>query len=78
MVDRLCTFCSRHESDKRPWVPSNPGLGCTYGYAHEFPEAPVVKAKPEKKTDKKLCIKCGLHPKNPAFATKVCEHEYPS
>jgi hypothetical protein len=76
MSDRLCLFCIRPESDKRPWC-LNPGKGCQYGFAHEYPEAEKVVAKEApKKRDAKLCVKCGLHPSNPKSASSECVHEY--
>jgi hypothetical protein len=56
-------------------VNDNPGQGCTYGFAHEYPEA-AKPVKQEKKPDKNRCVKCNLHPKNPASATNECAHEY--
>jgi len=76
---RICIFCLRHESDPRPWCPENPGLGCTYALAHEYEPGEEAKPKqPERRLDKELCVRCGLHPKNPASATNGCAHEYPS
>jgi hypothetical protein len=77
-MDRLCVFCLKHESDKTPWIESNPGKGCTYGYAHEYLEPEVQPEIQQKKPDKKLCVKCGLHPKNPLASTNNCEHTYES
>lgn len=73
---RLCIHCLKHEGDPRPWVVANPGNGCTYGLGHEFPEVEKPKPPPAKKADKQLCLKCGLHPKNPASATNGCAHGY--
>ena len=69
----ICIFCLKLPSDPTPWVRDNPGKGCTYGLEHEYPEEPT---KQPKKVDKKLCTKCGLHPKNPASSTNGCEHLY--
>lgn len=91
MSDAHCIHCFKAESNKTPWCPDNPGLGCQYGLGHEYPCAvcgnllckthvPGEEAKPKqapKKPDKKLCTKCGLHVKNPAAATNGCEHDYP-
>jgi hypothetical protein len=75
----LCVFCGRDESDTRPWCPDNPGKGCTYGLGHDYGLGEGVKPKQaEKKVDKQLCAKCGLHVRNPASATNGCVHEYPS
>ena len=74
----LCIYCLRHDSDKRPWCPDNPGNGCTYGLGHEYPEAEKPKQQTPKKVDKQLCTKCGLHVRNPASATNGCAHEYPA
>ncbi len=41
---------------------------------HASGEKPVQQKKP----DKKLCKKCGLHPKNPVSVTNGCEHDYDS
>jgi hypothetical protein len=45
-----------------------------------FCENHVAGDKPiqQKKVDKRLCVKCGLHQKNPLAATSGCTHEYPS
>jgi hypothetical protein len=72
----FCIFCLEPKSSPRPWVPSNPGLGCTYGLGHEYP-AEETKPAQVHKPDKKLCLKCGLHPRNPKAAANGCEHEYP-
>lgn len=74
----ICIFCLCTDTNLIPWVPDNPGKGCQYGLMHEFPEKVVsVAAKPtEKKLPKNLCLKCGLHPKNPLSATNECEHQY--
>lgn len=61
----ICIHCHRGP-DAPPWCVGNPGKGCTYGYGHEFPEAPKVQAATAKRVDTKLCRQCGLHPKNPA------------
>jgi len=73
----ICIFCFG-----RP----PPGLECTYGLHHEFPKEklPVISVGgtkesgwgtgPTKKPDAKLCVKCGIHPKNPLFASNGCEH----
>jgi hypothetical protein len=71
----LCTFCLKAKGDPTPWCKGNPGLGCTYGWAHEFLE-PEVRAAPPPRVDKKLCTRCGLHPKNPAYAASGCAHEH--
>jgi len=60
------------------WTPNAPlhaANRCTHGCAHEFP----VLAKPEPppmKRDPKLCVRCGLHPRNPAAANNGCAHEF--
>lgn len=71
LADKLdvCVFCLTCRG--------NVGPTCTYGLAHEFPTA-VRRPTQERKVDKKLCSKCGLHPKNPKFDTNGCVHEYPS
>ncbi|HYX22393.1 MAG TPA: hypothetical protein VFA98_16235 [Thermoanaerobaculia bacterium] len=75
--DDVCIHCLKHRSDPSPWVKDNPGAGCTYGFAHEFPA--TDKPRPQaKKIDKNLCTQCGLHAKNPASASSDCAHEYPS
>lgn len=76
MSNNLCIFCIRPEGDPRSWVPSNPGKGCTYGLAHEFPPSEEKQPQQAKVRDAKLCVKCGLHPKNPTSSTNGCEHEY--
>lgn len=90
-MGRACIFCFKDEGRTDPWVPNNPGGGCTYGLGHEYP-CPVcgnllcklhvagqdVKPPPQmKKPSKNLCTKCGLHPNNPTSKTNGCEHEYP-
>lgn len=61
----VCIFCFTHESSLKE--------ACSYGMHHEL-EAKVVK-QVKKKANKLLCTKCGLHPKNPLFATNGCSHE---
>jgi hypothetical protein len=75
--DALCIFCLRPRSDPTPWVPGNPGQGCQYGLAHEYPEEPLSRPAQVRIRPSKLCAKCGLHPKNPASMTNGCEHEWP-
>ncbi len=77
--NRLCIQCRRPESDPTPWVLDNPGKGCLYGLEHLYEEdlAPKAKQPQVKKPSKSLCIKCGLHPKNPLAQTNGCEHEFP-
>ncbi len=77
MIARLCTFCGRDESNRTPWCVSNPGAGCTYGLGHEFPPREAATKKQTPKVDKWLCVKCGLHVRNPASGTNGCVHEYP-
>jgi len=73
--DQVCIMCLRHSSRTESFVPGNPGLGCTYGWRHEYEEKVKQAPSPKSKiVDKKLCHKCGLHPKNPAFMTNNCEH----
>ena len=72
-----CIFCLRDAVTAEPFCKDNPGHGCTYGFHHEGVEGLVEKPKPAPKgPDKKLCLKCGLHPKNPAASTNGCAHEY--
>ena len=70
----ICIFCVRHASCTEPWCVGNPGKGCTYGYAHEFPLERKPKQATPRKVDTSLCKKCGLHPKNPKYATADCTH----
>ena len=82
----FCIFCLRHRNEAAlethrkhaTWLGGEVFLGpsCSYGLAHEFWPEPAPKVKPEKKVDKKLCNRCGLHPKNPASANNGCAHEY--
>lgn len=73
----LCTFCNKVPENTTPWCVDNPGKGCTYGLGHEYPEELVVTKKVlVKKPDRQLCIKCELHPRNPASDVNGCEHEY--
>lgn len=65
-----CIFCLNC-----PGKPYNAFVDCTYGSPHEYPAV----EKPKQvvvKVDRKLCIKCGLHPKNPKAVG--CEHEFAS
>jgi hypothetical protein len=79
MSEQVCIFCFKSPSNPTPWCPTNPGNGCTYGLGHEYPLNESEKPKqPPKKPDKQLCLKCGLHAKNPASATNGCSHEYPA
>jgi hypothetical protein len=75
----LCIFCLR-SAQSEPWCTDNPGNGCTYGFHHELvvgiAEEPEVKKVQTIKVDKKLCMKCKLHPANPKFKTNNCEHEF--
>lgn len=76
----ICIFCFRSDSNPIPWCVDNPGRGCQYGLAHEYhpsPEDAVVLKTVEKKPAKNLCVKCGLHPRNPVSAQNGCAHEYP-
>jgi hypothetical protein len=68
-LGNLCTFClcSREDGSKTT---------CSYGMHHEFAEVPKASGKTNKK-DSKLCVKCGLHPKNPASLTNGCDHDWP-
>ena len=70
----LCLFCIRPRGDTRVWCADNPGDGCTYGLAHEYP--PRERSKQARPIDRNLCVRCGLHPKNPASTTNGCEHVY--
>jgi hypothetical protein len=81
MSESLCIHCLKHEGNKTPWCPDNPGHGCTYGLGHEYASSKTSEtAKPKQiaKRDKQLCTKCGLHAKNPASASSGCAHEYSS
>jgi hypothetical protein len=64
---RVCVFCLTHEMR---------GAACTYLMPHEYPARPKATAAP--RVDRQLCVKCGLHPKNPAGAASACAHEYAS
>ena len=77
-LDQLCIHCLKHKSSSTPWVPDNPGHGCTYGLSHEYPATLEEKSKSKQvaKVDKGLCTKCGLHMKNPASKMNGCVHEY--
>lgn len=82
-MGRTCVFCFKDEGRTDPWVPGNPGEGCTFGMRHDYGDnlAPVKAAAPSpqvKKPSKNLCTKCGLHPNNPASSTNGCAHEYPT
>lgn len=65
MSARVCVFCLRCE-------PESPA--CTYGLGHEFPPTEPVKQAPRR--DPKLCARCGMHPRNPAYAASGCAHEH--
>ena len=62
----VCIFCLFHRDRDLPT--------CTYGMRHEYPEQPTVKQAPKK--DRQLCLRCGLHPRNPAYAASGCEHKH--
>ncbi len=62
----VCIFCLRAEG--------NLAEKCTYGMNHELDVA--SKPKQEKKRNTALCVNCGMHPKNPAFAASECKHEF--
>lgn len=74
----VCIFCHRRPDYPLPYVQKgDPGQGCMYGFAHEYPEdalerSPVQKPKGP---DRSLCPACGLHPKNPRFLANGCQHE---
>lgn len=70
----LCVFCLKMPGDPTPFCAANPGRGCTYGLEHEFPRQPAKQ--PARRPDVSRCLRCGLHPKNPASATNGCTHEY--
>lgn len=75
----ICTFCFQPPDNPKVWCVDNPGHGCTYGMHHEFPEEiKEIPQPPVKKTDKKLCTQCGLHPKNPLAASNGCQHVFGS
>lgn len=65
----VCTFCFVHRDRVQPKT-------CTYGMHHEYSEDAIVKTPPkqEVKKSKSLCVKCGLHPKNPKAIG--CEHVF--
>lgn len=69
-----CIFCFRLPGAP-PWVLDRPGLGCTYALSHEYPAA-LTKAPAPKARDAALCVRCGLHPKNPASMANGCDHQY--
>lgn len=69
----FCIFCIRSDDFKGQVTTLGPGP-CTYGLKHEFNES-VVQVKqqqPKKDSGKNLCIKCGMHPKNPKAVG--CDH----
>jgi hypothetical protein len=64
----VCVFCFVHRDREQPET-------CTYGMRHEYGEDSVPKiSKQEPKRSKNLCLKCGLHPKNPKAIG--CEHVF--
>lgn len=69
----ICIFCFRCRGDVAPGKG-----GCSYGCEHEFPEPPVKTGPKPKGVDPKLCPKCGLHPKNPKYASSDCDHKVPA
>ncbi len=78
-----CIFCFQTSDNPKVFCLDNPGDGCTYGMHHEYPGEVFGKTKlpPKvtfKKVDKQVCLKCGVHSKNPVGATNGCEHEYPT
>jgi len=71
----VCIFCHHDPSYTDPYCATNPGHGCTYGFHHEYENAMVAQKPPQAKpVDRKLCPKCGMHPKNPAYAGNGCDH----
>ena len=67
--DEHCVFCFKHREDAAP--------ACSYGLGHEFPKGEEARVRQEKRPDAKLCVRCGLHPRNPLSSTNGCEHAYP-
>jgi hypothetical protein len=68
----VCIQCFRHEEDVV-------GADCLYGLDHLFAKTKEMeKFIPSRKRDAKLCLKCGLHPKNPTAAVNNCQHEFRS
>lgn len=67
-MDNVCIFCLTHRGNVKET--------CSYGFKHEFPADVVLPTKQVAKPDKKLCKRCGLHPKNPKFCSVGCEHEF--
>lgn len=63
-INNCCIFCLFHKD--------HVAQVCTYGMYHEFPQ--VILEKKTVKIDRKICIKCGLHPKNPKAVG--CDHEF--
>lgn len=59
----MCIFCFGYKSNNAQ---------CPYG-THEYPKRPV---KQERKKDTQLCLKCGMHPRNPKYQANECEHEH--
>lgn len=66
-----CVFCLRCRGN----IAEPEARTCTYGMGHEFPQA-APQRQPERPRDASLCVRCGLHPRNPASATNGCEHSY--
>ena len=76
----ICIFCLQSPNNHKPWCKENPGRGCTYGFACEY-EGEETKPKsppPQPKINKQMCVKCGLHQKNPLSSTNGCTHQYPA
>lgn len=66
----VCVFCCVHRDREQPAT-------CSYGMHHEYPEDAVLVKPPKpqvKGRDKNLCLKCGMHPKNPKAAG--CDHVF--
>lgn len=67
----VCIFCLTCRVNVKPV--------CSYGLHHEFLEQikqPSKVAAQSKVPDKKLCVKCGLHTKNPKAQTNGCAHTF--
>ncbi len=74
-----CTYKAAHELED--------GTMYALRTSHDSAERGIWPVEDQKKVvykqsckpkDKKLCTKCGLHPKNPMFSTNGCAHEFES
>ena len=73
----ICTYCLQHSERKISYFKTS--TGCSYDLHHSYDEE-SLRPKPQPvqvvKLKKDLCVKCGIHPRNPIFLTNGCVHEF--